>query len=100
MHISTSMPGKECLRRKLCAWYVDRAWRTGLNDHVSTKESRIKIYHQLRLLLMEKEEATFRVLLQQFISFLDGAEEWFCKYFKEHYCNRLGQCKKMTSVVN
>ena len=40
---------------------------------------------------MEKEEATFKVLLQQFISFLDGAVERFCKYFKEHYCNRLGQ---------
>ena len=86
MHINTSMPGKECLRRKpqqnsYVLAYVDRAWRTGLNDHVSTKESGIKIYHQLRLLLMEKEEATFRVLLQQFISFLDGAEEQFCKYF-------------------
>ena len=71
----------------LCAWHVDRAWRTALNDHVATKESRIQIYHQLRLLLMEKEESTFKVLLQQFISFLDGAEVRFCKYFKEHYCN-------------
>ena len=40
---------------------------------------------------MEEEETSFRVLLQQFISFLNDAEERFCKYFKEHYCNRLGQ---------
>ena len=32
----------------LCAWYVDRAWRTALN-HVRTQQARNEIYHQLRI---------------------------------------------------
>ena len=56
-------------KKLLCAWHVDRAWRTALNQHVNTKQSRIEIYHQLRILLMENEEAQFRQLLQQFLSF-------------------------------
>ena len=42
-------------------------------------------------------------LLQQFISFLDATEKRFCKYFKEHYCNRLDQWAsyfRRGSVVN
>ena len=39
----------------LCAWHVDRAWRTALNEHVTEKPSGIKIYHQLRMLMMENE---------------------------------------------
>ena len=30
-------------------------------------------------------------MLQHFLSYLDGAERRFNKYFKENYCNRLGQ---------
>ena len=71
----------------LCAWHVDRAWRTALNDHVPSKESRIKIYHQLRLLLRNIVQSSVTAIF----SFLDGGEERFCKYFKEHYCNRLEQ---------
>ena len=56
----------------LCAWHVDRAWRTALLHHIDTKQSRIVVYHQLRILLMENQEASFRQLLQQFISFLDA----------------------------
>jgi hypothetical protein len=67
-----------------CAWHVDRAWRTALNQHVHTKQSRAEIYRQLRMLLMENEEAKFCQLLQQFLSFLDAT-------VKEHYCNRLSQ---------
>ena len=78
-------------KKLLCAWHVDRAWRTALNEHVLDKQCRIEIYHQLRVLLMENDESTFRVLLQQFISSLDTTEKWFSKYFKEHYCNRLEQ---------
>ena len=78
-------------KKLLCAWHVDRAWRAALNDHVTNMQTRVEIYHQLRILLMENEERIFRVLLQQFISSLCGSEQRFCKYFKEHYCNRLGQ---------
>ena len=87
----------------LCAWHVDRAWRTALLHHIDTKQSRIVVYHQLRILLMENQEASFRQLLQQFISFLDANEERFSKYFKENYCNRLcewASCFRRGSVVN
>ena len=87
----------------LCAWHVDRAWRTALLHHIDTKQSRIVVYHQLRILLMENQEASFRQLLQQFISFLDANEEIFSKYFKENYCNRLcewASCFRRGSVVN
>ena len=95
--------GGEGTAKLLCAWHVDRAWKTALNQHVHTKQSRNDIYHQLRMLLMENEEATFRQLLQQFISFLDASEKTFSKYFKEHYCHRLSEwvsyCR-IGSVVN
>ena len=53
--------------------------------YVLDKQCRIEIYHQLRVLLMDNDESTFRVLLQQLISLLDTNKEWFSKYFKEHY---------------
>ena len=49
---------------------------------------------------MENEEAQFRQLLQQF---LDTKERAFSKYFKENYCNRLGEWASyfhIGSVVN
>ena len=58
-------------KKILCAWHVD--W-TALNKHVLDKQCRIEIYHQLRVLLMENDESTFRVLLQQLISLLDTNE--------------------------
>ena len=87
----------------LCAWHVDRAWRTALNQHVMNKQSRVEIYHQLQLLLMENEEPKFRQLLQQFVSSLDSNEPAFSRYFKENYCNRLGEWAshfRVRSVVN
>ena len=79
--------GAKGTTKLLCAWHVDRAWRSALHEHVSNKQTRVKIYHQL----MENKESAFRLLLQQFISFLDDNEKRFCKYFKDNYCNRLEQ---------
>ena len=36
----------------------------------------------LRVLLMENEESTFRVILQQLLSYLDSEEKDFYAYFK------------------
>ena len=90
-------------KKLLCAWHVDRAWRTALNEHVLNMQCRIEIYHQLRVLLMEGDESKFRFFLQQFISSLDMNEKRFCKYFKEHYCNRFEQwasCFRSGTIVN
>ena len=43
------------------------------------------------MLLMENKEATFRQLLQQFISSLDASEKAFSRYFKDHYCHWLSE---------
>ena len=86
-----SVFGVERTSKLLCAWHIDRAWRKALAEHVSTPQSRLNIYHQLRVLLMENDEYKFRVLLQQFISCIDKEETRFSTYFKTKYCNRLEQ---------
>ena len=40
----------------------------GLNSNVEAKQDRIELYHHLRILLQETDEAAFQVLLQQFLS--------------------------------
>ena len=45
--------GKNNTKTLLCKWHIDRAWRKALNEFVSNKEERIKIYHYLQLLLTE-----------------------------------------------
>ena len=95
--------GAEGTTKLLCAWHVDRAWRNALKEHVTTKEAQLEVYHQLRVLLMENEESAFRVLLQQFLSYIDTYEKDFYDYFKAHYCNRLEQwasCFRVGMVVN
>ena len=39
--------GAKGTTKLLCAWHVDRAWRSALHEHVSNKQTRVKIYHQL-----------------------------------------------------
>ena len=90
-------------KKLLCAWHVDRAWRGALKDHVANAQSRIEVYHYLRLLLMENTENKFRVLLQQFLSFLERNEKRFYTYFKENDCSCLDQwasCFRVGTVVN
>ena len=99
----TGVFGTKETTKLLCAWHVDRAWRTGLSQHVTNKQSRVEIYHQLQILLTENEEPNFRQILQQFLSSLESTEPAFSKYFKENYCNRLGEWAshfRVGSVVN
>ena len=46
----------------LFLWHVDRAWRKALQEHIVDKVKLVEVYHQLRVLLMETEEANFRVI--------------------------------------
>ena len=98
-----SVFGAEQTTKLLCAWHVDRAWRNALKQHIATKEMRLEVYHNLRVLLMENQEADFRVLLQEFLSHLNSHEEDFYKYFKTNYCNCLEQwasCFRIGRVAN
>ena len=73
--------GVEGTTKLLCAWHVDRAWRNALKEHIATKEMRLEVYHNPRVLLMENQESAFRVLLQQFLSYGDTPEKAFYIYF-------------------
>ena len=53
-------------KKLLCAWHVDRAWRKSLNEHVQDKDERIAVYHQLQVLLTQKNEKTSELCCRNF----------------------------------
>ena len=95
--------GGETSKKLLCAWHVDKAWRKALREHILDKEEQIEVYHQLRLLLTEILESKFRVLLQEFITYVHTHHINFYNYFTNYYCNRLEQwasCYRTHATVN
>ncbi len=34
-------------KKLICIWHVDRAWRKGIHEHITTKLQQTEIYHQL-----------------------------------------------------
>ena len=72
-------------KKLLCAWHIDRAWRKGLSQHISEFQTRIEVYHQLRVILMETQEVTFRLRMQQLLSYLLESQPRFCEYFQREY---------------
>ena len=87
----------------LCLWHVDRAWRKALQEHIVDKVKQVEVYHQLRVLLMETEEANFRVILQEFLTHIQEHHGKFYSYSLHNYCNRLHQwasCYRVGSTVN
>ena len=72
----------------LCAWYVDQSWieagTKALKGHVQSKEERTHIYHHLRTLLMETNEAKFTVMLQEFLTLIDDNHEAFYTLILAH----------------
>ena len=87
----------------LCTWHIDRAWRKDLHEHVPNNEQKALVYHQLRVLLSETEEAKFDVLLQQFLSYAVANHQRFFQYFRDHYARRCGQwasCHRVGTMVN
>ena len=92
--------GEQDIKKILCTWHVDRAWRKALHQHIHETEKRIEIYHQLRVLLMESE---FRVMLQEFITYTERYHYQFYIYFNTHYCRRVHQwasCYRLHTAVN
>ena len=92
-------------KKLLCAWHIDKSWRKGIQRHVSNKAKHESVYHGLRALLNEGEEASFRFRLQQFISWLFSQEEFsdFLEYFQKEYTKRIEQwapCYRIATVVN
>ena len=90
-------------RKLLCNWHVHRAWRRGINEHIKDKEDQIEVYHGLCVLLQERTEANFRVLLQQFLTHVYNTHQEFHAYFTTYYCSRLKEwatCYRKGCVVN
>ncbi len=49
----------ENTKKILCAWHVDRSWRRNLKN-VSDTSMQTEVYHQLCMLLQEREESLSR----------------------------------------
>ena len=63
-------------KKILCTWHIDRTWRKALVETVRDKDQ-IKIYHQISILLNERDEAKFRVTLQAFLTHLQTEHAHF-----------------------
>ena len=95
--------GENQTKKILCAWHVDRAWRKAIHQLIKDHESKVNIYHQLCVLLSERDEAKFRVILQEFLTYTENHHYEFHKYFKNHYCKRVHQwatCYRHYAAVN
>ena len=64
-------------RKVICVWHVHRAWRKAIKEYVVLKEDQVTIYHLLCTLIMEREEAKFRTLLQEFLTYIFNNHERF-----------------------
>ena len=90
-------------RKLLCTWHIDRAWRNALKEHISTVQTRVELYHHLRVLLMEQDIPTFRVMMQQFLSMLVTSNPEFLAYFRKQYVPRTEQwaiCHRKCMFIN
>ena len=83
--------GEQRTKKIICAWHVDRSWRKAITAHVKNKDDQINLYHILSILLYEKQEEDFRVILQEFLSYIQEKHTSFYTYFNSNYCNRLQQ---------
>ena len=82
--------GTSNTKKLLCSWHVDRAWRKSLHELVPTQSERVTIYHHLRTLLQCDTILHFRILLQNFLSWLiENEHNDFCMYFQTTYCKRV-----------
>ena len=73
--------GPNKIKKLLCKWHIDRAWRKALQEHIANNEDKIRIYHFLQVLLSDCEKSTFTVTLQQFLSITADTYPSFHHYF-------------------
>ena len=73
------------------------------NSRNCERQRSYKIYHQLSILLNERDEAKFRVTLQAFLTHLQTEHARFFAYFTTNYCSRLPQwaaCYRTQTTIN
>jgi len=87
----------------LCMWHVDRSWRKSLNEYIDSSQSRVEIYHQLRVLLLEQNKTEFHMNLQRFMSYLHKNHFCYYEYFKRTYvkrCEQWATCYRIGCIAN
>ena len=94
-----------CTKKLICSWHIDKSWKRGILSHISNKTKHKEVYHHLRVLLEEGDEASFRLRLQQFMSWLSSDPDLctFLQYFQREYAKRSEQwapCYRIATVVN
>ena len=98
----TAVFGGGGMRKLLCAWHVDKAWRKAL-DNVKDINIRIELYHFLQALLQENEVTAFRIKLQHFLTIANNRSKDFHSYFLQYYAKRVEQwasCYRVGTTVN
>lgn len=68
----------------LCAWHVDRCWRTNLNK-ISNKEQRLIVYKTLKYIQYLLDINDFERELETFLKYLSNSS---LQEFKNYFCNR------------
>ena len=88
----------------LCSWHVDRAWRVNLRQ-IRDRNLEVTVYHNLRVLLEERDKSRFDKLLEATMEQLSHNEctRSFKDYFEKHYVRRKEQwaaCYRQGSMIN
>ena len=82
----------EVNNKLLCTWHVDRAWREKLSL-IKDKQTQVAVYHNLRVLLEEKDIQKFQTLMTKTIQQLQLNDKTtlFAEYFIRMYIDRKQQ---------
>ena len=88
----------------LCSWHVDRAWRVNLMK-IRDRDIEATVYHNLRVLLEERDRSKFEKLLEATTEQLSHNESTksFSEYFQNNYVGRKEQwaaCYRQGSMIN
>ena len=77
--------------------------RKALQRHIDSKQERIDVYHQLLVIMEEKDKANFAVKFQQLMSFLMVIQVATYEYLKNEYAPKVEQwavCFRLGTPVN
>lgn len=95
--------GAGSTKKLLCTWHVDRAWRKALHEHIADAASKATVYHQLRVLLSEVDQAKLHSFLPHFLTSVMTDHPRFYEYFRNTYAKRVQEwasCHRVGSTVN
>ena len=91
-------------KKLLCTWHIDRAWRKALSG-TNNKEIAALVYHNIRLLMEERDVDNFSEILKETLAQLNDSPitSGFGRYFETHYAKRPEEwaaCFRKSSNIN